>query len=320
MEQTRNSTVHERVSRDSVPFTLKLTIDCFKSFKNRKETFLSEGITSSELGTDSDYQGRWRVRVETCFKETVADLESKYVSVYLSFTDTDKEAKTYTGGHSVDAQFKISVYTGKEMDVLLKASSASYTFSNAIRGGYGFSKFFPYAELFDGAILKDDSVTVVLDVVVYQPPKLARLSDGIIAKPFESNGKLLLNFATRQNLLLSSGQPAQSTDFVLHSGDGKQFSVSRSFLAAQSPVFSAMFKHNCKENQIARCDLKDVDGESVGILLDYVYGCKFGQINQRNAERVLIMADKYEMLDLRAVCEQILASNIPLRRLHIISS
>ncbi|XP_055353510.1 speckle-type POZ protein B-like [Paramacrobiotus metropolitanus] len=199
------------------------------------------------------------------------------------------------------------------MDVNLRnysASPAFATFPTASRAGYGWRKAISYQQLLDE--LKDDSVTFTLDVVLYAKHNLALIPESIISKPFEADGKFLLNFTTRQSSLLMSEDQSHSTDFVLHSSDGQEFAVSCNFFAAQSPVFAAMFKHDCKEKKESRCDLVDVDGESLGILLDYVYGCKFSKINVDNAEKVLVMADKYEMLDLRSVCEQILAENIPL--------
>ncbi|XP_055354435.1 speckle-type POZ protein-like [Paramacrobiotus metropolitanus] len=103
-------------------------------------------------------------------------------------------------------------------------------------------------------------------------------------------------------------------DFVIRSSEGTDFPVHRCILATHSPVFAAMLAHDSTEKKQALCELDDIDGESVDILCDYVYGCELGKVNRDNAEKILITADKYDVADLRAFCERLLASTLTVEK------
>ncbi|XP_055347357.1 protein maternal effect lethal 26-like [Paramacrobiotus metropolitanus] len=117
-------------------------------------------------------------------------------------------------------------------------------------------------------------------------------------------------FYQRQTEYLCSILPQHAADFVIRSSNGEEFPVSRYLLMAHSPVFAAMLTHDSKEKEQSRCELDDVDTESVGILLDYVNGCGLAKVNDANAEKAMIMAVKYAIIDLRGYCEHWLANGV----------
>ncbi|XP_055347366.1 TD and POZ domain-containing protein 4-like [Paramacrobiotus metropolitanus] len=117
------------------------------------------------------------------------------------------------------------------------------------------------------------------------------------------------DFLNRQMELLHS-RNNHHADFVLRSSDGHKFPVHRFQLAAHSPVFAAMLSHDVREKRTSRCDLIDVDKETVEILLDYLYAFNTARINGTNAEKALAMADKYEIMDLCSICEGILIKSL----------
>ncbi|XP_055348832.1 speckle-type POZ protein B-like [Paramacrobiotus metropolitanus] len=63
------------------------------------------------------------------------------------------------------------------------------------------------------------------------------------------------------------------TDCTLLTNDGKEFPAYRIVLAAQSDVFSAMFQHDTLEKKTGRCEIKDINSDTLGIVLDFVYQC-----------------------------------------------
>ncbi|XP_055348904.1 speckle-type POZ protein B-like [Paramacrobiotus metropolitanus] len=148
---------------------------------------------------------------------------------------------------------------------------------------------------------------------MYREPRHVRLLEPVIPRIQEGHHPAA-KFLQRLIDGYHSQQHKQTADFIIRSRDGTEFHAHRYLLMAQSPVFAAMLTHNSREKQRSRCELKDVDGETVQLLLDYVYGCDTGKITKNNAEKVLIMADKYEMMDLRGHCEQTLADGISVEK------
>ncbi|XP_055339500.1 protein maternal effect lethal 26-like [Paramacrobiotus metropolitanus] len=121
----------------------------------------------------------------------------------------------------------------------------------------------------------------------------------------------LANFVRRQQEWLASEQHRRNADFILRSNDGKKFPAHKFLLMAHSPVFAAMLTHDTKEIQQGQCDLLDTDGQCVEVLLDFLYSCgSMGKITVQNAEKVLVMADKYQIDDLCSSCEVVLAGNV----------
>ncbi|XP_055347427.1 speckle-type POZ protein-like [Paramacrobiotus metropolitanus] len=153
--------------------------------------------------------------------------------------------------------------------------------------------------------IQDDTITVIMDVVVELKSETFR------SYTIQPDAEVYRQRFCQRLASVVSGDAAQrTTDFVIRSNDGQDFRVHRCLLMVHSPVFAAMLTHDSEENQDGLCELNDIDGESISILRDYVYGCEMEKINLGNVERVLIMADKYAVEDLRSFCESMLAKNI----------
>ncbi|XP_055345279.1 uncharacterized protein LOC129593116 [Paramacrobiotus metropolitanus] len=105
--------------------------------------------------------------------------------------------------------------------------------------------------------------------------------------------------------LLRSGQLA---DCQLVSRDGKSFAVHRVMLAAQSPVFAAMFEDQIKEKMSGECSVKDVDGAVLQALITSAYACGPLELPAENLPDLFDAADKYGMDDLRLHCENVMIS------------
>ncbi|XP_055351599.1 speckle-type POZ protein-like [Paramacrobiotus metropolitanus] len=179
----------------------------------------------------------------------------------------------------------------------------------------GSDAFISYAQLFGttttAGLLKDDVIRFKIAATLYgngtskEPEaKIVRLSKT------EPPARLCYQDFRRRQMEMYRAGPQPYTDFLLRSSDGREFRVHRFLLAAHSPVFLAMLTHDSQEKQQSHCDVADLDGECVEILVDYLYGCEADKLNAVNAEKVKFMADKYQILDLRAVCERMIAESV----------
>ncbi|XP_055354289.1 uncharacterized protein LOC129599948 [Paramacrobiotus metropolitanus] len=121
-------------------------------------------------------------------------------------------------------------------------------------------------------------------------------------------GSLAKNTMSKQlgNILRS----ATFTDCTLVSADERSFPAHRVILAAQSPVFAAMFSHDTLEKTSGVCTIADVRGEILDIVLDFLYRHIVFEGIKNNAEEVLAAADKYDLDDLRSVCEDLLTAEL----------
>ena len=71
----------------------------------------------------------------------------------------------------------------------------------------------------------------------------------------------------------------------------KEFKAHKNFLAARSPVFSAMFEHDCIEKQESKVDIIDMSEGALKQFLNYIYTSKAPELDQFASE-LLAAADK----------------------------
>ncbi|XP_055347353.1 speckle-type POZ protein-like [Paramacrobiotus metropolitanus] len=308
----KSTIVKDRTSHNSIPFSLEWTIQDFNLYRTTCTLLHSPGITASELGINS-FAGRFRIGICPC----VTVETGRYVSAFLTLTDADAKSKAYTGTTEVNVTFTISATTGNAMDVHIGAPPTPPTICSFYSPGssYGHHTFVSHAQLFGTStavgLLKDDVVTFRIEVTIYgTDPTGAPEAKTVRLSKVESPVSLCYGDFRRRQMDEYRAAPSLYTDFILRTSDGQEFPVNRFLLAAHSPVFSAMLTHDSQENQQAHCDLTDVDEENVGILLDYLYGCDTDQLNTDNVEKVLFMADKYQIMDLRSVCEGMMAESV----------
>lgn len=93
------------------------------------------------------------------------------------------------------------------------------------------------------------------------------------------------------------------SDFQLVSRDKKEFLVHRAFLIARSPIFAAMLTTSSLLSVADKCHSIDLNGETLEILLKFVYTWSSEGITVENAEKVLMAANKYGISGLKSVCE-----------------
>jgi speckle-type POZ protein len=97
------------------------------------------------------------------------------------------------------------------------------------------------------------------------------------------------NLTENYQSLLIGGKLADFTLAVVK--DGKQFSVHKAILAAHSPVFAAMFEHDCEEKRKNKVEITDMDLDVCLEMIRFIYSGKVKELN-RYAMELLVAANK----------------------------
>ncbi|XP_065205313.1 speckle-type POZ protein B-like isoform X23 [Planococcus citri] len=98
------------------------------------------------------------------------------------------------------------------------------------------------------------------------------------------------------------------TDVII-SANGKDYPAHKAVLAARSPVFLAMFKHDTKENQLNRIEIEDINEVVIGEMLKYIYTGKCANL-EIVAGELLAAADKYDLYRLKMICAKTLLEGL----------
>ncbi|KAH9403207.1 hypothetical protein TYRP_015085 [Tyrophagus putrescentiae] len=119
------------------------------------------------------------------------------------------------------------------------------------------------------------------------------------------------SFFLSQMELLNSGT---LSDFTVVVGDKEQqqqqIPVHKALLAARSPVFAAMFRHeDTKEAQESQVVISDVRAEVFKDLLQFVYTGVKPKCGRLTTE-LLTLADKYQVEELKKNCEEYLSASL----------
>ncbi|XP_057318692.1 speckle-type POZ protein-like B [Microplitis mediator] len=97
------------------------------------------------------------------------------------------------------------------------------------------------------------------------------------------------------------------TDVVLVVGDKKI--PAHKTLLRRSPVFSAMFTHQLKENKENEIDISDMDPDTCEKLLEFIYTDNVSDFNEVS-ERLYKVTDKYQLPTLKVLCEESFCKNV----------
>lgn len=88
--------------------------------------------------------------------------------------------------------------------------------------------------------------------------------------------------------------------------EDREFLAHKFMLASQSSVFRAMFKHkNTKESMDSRIVIVDSTASAVSKMVGYIYTAELpGELEIEDAARLVQLAEKYDMDQLKALCEE----------------
>lgn len=102
-------------------------------------------------------------------------------------------------------------------------------------------------------------------------------------------------------------QSARFTDFVVIAGS-KEFPVHKAVLAIQSSVLATMFERKTKDRQAIKLEILDISSEAVKAFIDFLYERK--RPSFEDAIEVFKLAAKYEVVNLKSLCEAIMRDNL----------
>ena len=86
---------------------------------------------------------------------------------------------------------------------------------------------------------------------------------------------------------------------------GREFNCHKAVLAGRCVVFDAMISHDMEETRRGEVVIKDLDSDTVGKMLAYVYTGKVEEIEAKAAE-LLAAAEKYILPELKMMSEEAL--------------
>ena len=98
-------------------------------------------------------------------------------------------------------------------------------------------------------------------------------------------------------------------DFKLISEDESERKVHKFVLASSSPVFKNMLESNLEECQTGRCVISDMSTIILDEMLRFMYHVAL-ENDKTNAKELLKAADKYEINDLKELCEKLLIDEL----------
>merc|ERR1712025_127620 len=132
------------------------------------------------------------------------------------------------------------------------------------------------------------------------------------SKPFPGQGRVkdgrqepVSRLAMDISTIFETGKFADCTVVT----EGREFRCHKNILAGRSTVFDAMFTHDMEENRKSKVDIIDLDGETVHDMIIYIYSGKVGELEGK-ATGLLSAAEKYDLRELKQMCETSLCENI----------
>ena len=93
--------------------------------------------------------------------------------------------------------------------------------------------------------------------------------------------------------------------------ENQKIGAHMNILAARSPVFAAMFEHDMQEAKTGQVNIRDAPPDIFKQLLHYIYSGRFSMpLTESTSKSLLILAEKYDIGDLKEECANFLAATI----------
>lgn len=268
-----------------VKFSFTWTIDNFLFCREEP----GEKLDSAIFSTGSNDKIEWCLRA---YPKGYVKEVSDYMSLYLVLASSNR----------------VEVLTKFELSILNTQGEKMHTMDSEkvdkfIPGGvWGFRKFVKLDFLLnkDHGLLADDNLTLLCEGTFAEDRVNLSGPSGEL-KPELPESKICEDFG-------ALFETQKFSDVTLSVG-GKDLLVHKLILAARSPVFAAMFKHEMAESKQNRVTIQDVDYDVLREMLMYIYTGKSPNLESM-AEDLLALADKYDLGGLKAMCETVLCSSI----------
>jgi len=152
--------------------------------------------------------------------------------------------------------------------------------------------------------LPDNTLTLVAKMVFVQEQTV---TEGGEEQNFSQN------FLDGTNSLSCDLKDAfSSTDFTDMTiiCDKREFHCHKFMLAARSEVFAAMLRHEFLEKQNSRVDVKEIEGETMELLLSYIYTGQVLDFKSVSVVELFKAADRYRLDHLKHMCEEELVNRV----------
>ena len=150
----------------------------------------------------------------------------------------------------------------------------------------------------EGDLLPKDTLTIVYEIEL-----LLDYENRIIASG--SKEELECSLGSDMTSLLEGGADSNVT---ISAGE-ETFKAHKAILITRSPVFRAMFENNMTEATSNCIEISDMDPKVVKEMLKYIYTGNAPEVGKM-ADKLLQAADKYDLKQLKAMCERELTSRL----------
>ncbi|XP_078150670.1 BTB/POZ and MATH domain-containing protein 2-like [Carex rostrata] len=232
----------------------------------------------------------WRIM---CFLDGENQKSSDCISVFLLYCPkSDKEARI---------KFSISLLDHATGAVQHRTNSIQHVFSSSSKC-WGWPNFINKNELEASSCLRNDSLTIVCNVIVIGEPKTYDTRVAPIVEP---------SILYKQLGTLLSVEKGADINFEV---DGRSFPAHRSVVAASSPVFRAQLSGLMKEAKEKSIKITDIKAPAFEALLLYIYTDNLPETKMLTdtgmAQHLLVAADQFALDKLRISCEKKLCEGL----------
>ena len=91
--------------------------------------------------------------------------------------------------------------------------------------------------------------------------------------------------------------------------DGREFPCHKNVLAVSSPFFEAMFSTSMVESQQSKITLKELEGLTMELVLDYVYTGSVS-LSEDTVQNLLSASNRFQLISLRRGCAEFMMNHI----------
>ncbi|XP_057318507.1 speckle-type POZ protein B-like isoform X2 [Microplitis mediator] len=192
-------------------------------------------------------------------------------------------------------KFALFMLDSKNGRKFIETAYANRNFKN----GWGFSKLLEIKKLLENKndFLPNNTLTVGIELTIYEDYQTFPTKFLLDTPQHKITDDLKELYDSKIN-----------SDVTLVVGNEK-FKAHKIILSARSPVFFAMFTHEMKEKKDSEVDIPDIDPEIFNKMLQFIYT---DEINNLDIDAVYLLeaADKYQLLNLKSLCEESLPKSV----------
>lgn len=190
-----------------------------------------------------------------------------------------------------------------------RAKRCEYIFDKNLQSdNRGFAKFVSHSELRHPHLnlLPNDTLTLLCEISI--------TGDNIVhsgsSKPIHNSYKVQpLETVNRLSQDISNIYETEKFSDCSIVCEGKEFKCHKNILSTRSTVFDAMFSAGMLESQSSIVNIQDLDADIVEDMVKYIYSGRVSGLPAK-ADRLLSAAEKYDLRDLKTMCETALCDNI----------